>query len=607
MREQAQESKEVTRALGQAALFKPSTAPVKETYQRILRLSRSRRKAKTRFGVIATGLAPEGEVIAFNAAFQSPTANDVVKRIQLGKGEEADDADIIEIQDDFRLAYCLDGKVYTTGVASSKVPESVYNTPLPAASSPQKTRSKLRSLRFLTPELLLLLQNRPHRSGADLILLEIASGHVVLQKKLHRSIGSATALSVSLLPSANSHDNSQSAIAIAGQDNSISIFTLDHPMEAPFSACKLRQYTILRNVHEFQTTSLTFSIFHIPSDLTTAPPQYLKLASTSVANTVVVHTLPLSPYPHASAKQRPTRYVLTSPGRSESAQMSLSVLISVIVVALGAFFLQAFTEIRGSAPEYLGAKGWLGDRMHGWLARPYMFDDALDKLNVPGLETRPMKGVQSQVGEIKDGVKSTVKQPEIVEVPGVGTNPVEEVKTQAAEGAEKVHEQKQKAKESGERVAEGAKTATANAQEKVEQASERVAEGAKAASESAQQSAEEVAEGAKDNAKSAQEKLGLRDLLLRGSPMAGHSASSNIVIKHDEGSRSLSADIHDAETIVQDGHKKWEDLEHHEREKWKRKLIDAGEWTVEEGEAVLTGVFFQNIGVAVGEAVRAAM
>jgi len=35
--------------------------------------------------------------------------------------------------------------------------------------------------------------------------------------------------------------------------------------------------------------------------------------------------------------------------------------------------------------------------------------------------------------------------------------------------------------------------------------------------------------------------------------------------------------------------------------------MDAGEWAVEEGEAVLNGVFFQNIGLAVGAVVRAEM
>lgn len=48
---------------------------------------------------------------------------------------------------------------------------------------------------------------------------------------------------------------------------------------------------------------------------------------------------------------------------------------------------------------------------------------------------------------------------------------------------------------------------------------------------------------------------------------------------------------------------KWENLPPSLRTEWKRRLIEAGEWAVEEGEEVLKGVFFGTLGGVVGEVV----
>lgn len=630
LREQALESKHATKALGQAALFTPSTAAQKETYQRLLRLSRPKQEKDVRLGAIATGLAPEGEIIAFDAGKKSPSAEDVVRRIRLRKGEEAADVDIIETQSSrYHLAYCTDYEVYIVEISPMDTKDSepifAYGTPHPDTFASTNARPKFRSLRFLTQNLLLVLQNKPNRSGADLLLLQIPSpsslGHIILRKRLNRSVQSAIALSVSLLLHSNPSDISQTVIAVAGQDNSISILTLDHPSNPPFPSLKFRTFAFVRNVHELQVTSLTLSTFHLPSELSTAPPQYLKLASTSIASTVVVQTLPLTPYPLPTAKQRPSRYVLTKPGRSEATQTAFSVLISAIVIAIGAFFLQAFTEVRGGTPEYLGAKGWLGDRVHGWIARPYMFEDVVDKLSVPGVETRPMKGIKSQIGDIKNSVKHATKNPEVVEIPGLETKPLEELKFRAAEIKDSVQET---IKQSGKAAASGAEKASDGAKgkvwegmeglkqqhEKIEEGAERAVDGAKEAAKHAQQRVADSADRARKGVTSAQEKLGLRDLLSRrtssysGTAASQHSASG-IIVRHDEASKALSADVRDAHTVISETHKKWEELEQHERETWKIRLMDAGEWAVEEGEAVLEGVFFQNIGLAVGAVVRA--
>ncbi|KAI4134415.1 MAG: hypothetical protein LQ347_001538 [Umbilicaria vellea] len=402
-----------TKALGKASLFTPSSAAKKETYQRVLRLSRARKDSPLRIGAVATGLAPEGEIVVFDASSSRPSEDDVRGRIRLGNKKEAADVDITEGKDgEYLIAYCTDYEVYlydlqSTTKESTTEPRFVYGTPHPDAFAKTKARPTFRSLRFLRPNLILLLQNLPGRTGAELLLLEIPTnsslGKIILRKRLHKGIKSASGLTTAVLtPSEHATQNkTQHVIAVAGADISITILTLDLPSARP----KLLTHALLPSVHPLQITGLTLSTFHPPSAASNAPAQYLKLASISMGSTVVVHTLPLSPYPtptSKSASKEPPRYVLTVPGRAtESAQLGFSVLVSIIVIALGAFLLQAWTEIRGGTPEYLGAKGWLGERVHGWVARPYMFD---------GVDTPVITENLPQVENVRERAKEMNKE-----------------------------------------------------------------------------------------------------------------------------------------------------------------------------------------------------
>ena len=576
-----------TKALSRSSLFTPSSAAKKEVYQRVLRLSPVRSNNEDRIGALATSLEPKGEIVVFDASRRSPTVQDVKRRIRLDDGQEAADVDFARLPDDKHLlAYCTDYAVFVTKVAhvsetSQARPVLIYEEPFPDTFASTTVRPKFRSLRFLQPNLLLLLQNKANRGGAELVLFELPSaqslGIIIHRKSLHNGVKAATALSICQLPGSMPSEKSQSAIAVAGQDNSITIFTLDHRQQGPFPSLKFRSHSILRNVHRNLITSVTFSSFRPPPDLSKAAPQYIKLASTSLAPAVVVHTFPLLPYPEPSRNQKPSRYVLTRPGRSEATQTTLSVLISALVIAIGAFFLQAFTEIRGGSPEYLGAKGWLSESVHGWIAKPYMFDETAQDSKV--------QAVPSQAADATDSAKQQVKSIKIpgvddLKVPDVELNPIEGVKSFVAE------------------VTSTADEKAENAKDAVQDASAAVKEGVKDAS-----------NAISDSAERAQKKLGLRHLLSLRSPrkstygISSDDSPSDIIVQHDEDSKSLSADVRDASTVIADTHKKWEDLEAHERETWKRRLIDAGEWVVDEGEAVLRGVFFQNIGLAVGAAV----
>jgi len=547
-----------TKALGKASLFTPATAPKKETYQRLARLTRTDNDQGPRLGAIATGLAPAGEIVVFDTTKDSPGPGDVRKRIQLNKGEEAADIDLVQSGEGLcLLAYCTDydvyvSKVYFNSKAKDSDPLFVHGTPHPDVFSKAGQRPTFRSLRFLTPNLILLVQNLPGRSGAQVLLLEVSDtgelGVVVLRKVLHKSIKSASALATALIPASKSSQNVQHAIAIAGQDISITVLTLDH---SPGSSgpLRFRTHTVLRNVHPLQMTALAFSTFLHPSDPLTAPPQYLKLASTSMSSTVIVHTFPLIPLPTPSRKQKtPSRYVLQPPGAGEAAQMSFSILVSIIVIAFGAFLLQAWTEIRGGTPEYLGAKGWLSQRVHGYIALPYMFEDAHPVItsNLPKVEDVKRKVPDTK--EVMDSVYNKV---------GSIIDKAEELNAQTTS-----------------------------------KLSLRSLLSERRASSPPQSEAPAADEDDEDDHDDDDD-----DIILTPNP----SSPKQILVRHDGQSLSTLTH-HDADVLSKHG-KSWDELPHEEKKRWKERLISAGEWAVEEGETVLKGVFFSELGGAIGGAV----
>lgn len=490
-----------TTALGQVSLFKPSSAVKQETYQRLLRLSPARHDTARRLGAAATGLAPVGEIVVFDATKSVPQPADIYSHVELAKGEEAADVDIIQREDgDYQFAYCTDLEIYDYVVTPSRShdksskPRFLHGTPFPDVFASSNVRPKFRAIRFLTPKHLLLLQNQPSGAGAQLLIVEIGESglsSVVFQKRLHKSMKAAVGLDVAILP-ADSKGEMQVAVAVAGQDISIELLTIDY--SASKGLGKFRLHSILRNVHPLQMTKIAFSTFRPtakPAGTDTTKPGYLKLASVSMGNTVVVHTIPVTPYP---IKSKQPRYVLTPPGASETAQMTFSVLVSIIVVALGAFFIQAFTEIRGGTPPYLGAKNWLSPSVRDWIARPYMFENVSAPViatNIPAVE------------HVRDALP---------DIPAA---------------------------------------------------------------------------------------LGLKHLLHRTT--SGDDVGKAIVVR-SEGTE-VSAEVHHDEEIIRREAKRWEDLDEHQQKAWKRKLIELGEWAVEEGETILKGIFFSEIAGAVGHAV----
>lgn len=89
---------------------------------------------------------------------------------------------------------------------------------------------------------------------------------------------------------------------------------------------------------------------------------------------------------------------------------------------------------------------------------------------------------------------------------------------------------------------------------------------------------------------------------------AAQQQNKALVIHHDPDSESsLSTEVHeDAEDVVKKNTqaKKWDELSKEEKKRWKQKLVDAGVWTVGEGETILKSIFFSEIGGLVGAAAR---
>lgn len=368
-----------TQALGKTALFTSAHGPKNETYQRVLRASPIQSTNEARISAVASGLAPENEVITFQPVANALTsAIDEISRVSLGKAEAAD-VDVMGVpRSGHTLAYCTDDAVfiqrlpYTKG-SQIEPPSKLYQPPELTTATPPSERPRFRALRLLTPKHILVLQNRPGRAGARLLILAInkddSQGYVTLWKFLKSSTKTAVGLDTCRL--SESEDGArQYIVAVAGQDSSIELLTLDY---VPFKGfAKFRPYAHMRDIHTGPLTKLIFSNFIGPSDPISkdTPVQSVRLASVGVDQTVVVHTFPLRL--HRNRKSKKPRYVLIPPSSAQVMQTTFSVLIAIFVAVIAAFLTQVFAEIRGAVPPTLGAPDWLSPELREKFGRPYI-------------------------------------------------------------------------------------------------------------------------------------------------------------------------------------------------------------------------------------------
>ncbi|KAI7491264.1 hypothetical protein KC351_g70 [Hortaea werneckii] len=308
--------------IGQRSLFKPSSATKKETYQRLLRLSPAKKRdsGSKRLGAIATGMAEENEVIVFNATNATPDQEDIVTRIQLPPGTEANDLDIIEPRaSEFSMAYCIDSDIYEQSYeydfSTKKVektpngPRRVYQSTILSPAEKSAARSKFRCVRFLNSENVVAIVNRPFKQGCEVRVSHLQS---------------------------------------AWTDVSIEIYTTNY-MQKTGTFTPFKKYLTLRDVHEHQMTKICFSPFHPPQRASEGEkseaqgsgspgPQYIRLASVTYGNTVVVDTFPVQPL---EPKKKNSRYVLSHPGDEKLYTAAYIFLISAIVL-IAAYLIQGF-------------------------------------------------------------------------------------------------------------------------------------------------------------------------------------------------------------------------------------------------------------------------
>ena len=407
--------------LSRKSWFRPADAKIKETYQRIVRISSPRGQSR-RLIVLATGLAPSGELLCL---LYGPDGVRERARLSLGKGIEAGGVDVINKNGDGEpiACYCTEREVSIFNPAEKQRPSEnplvVYVQPHPDFWGNPQDRPSFRSLRFLKPHLLLLLANYPGKKAAEILVLccseEGKLGNIIARKRLHTGC-KATALDVSILDN-SAQTQSQFVIAVGDKNGTVAVYTLDWKASSGIS--NLKKFALLRASNASAVGSLVFSNFRLPDTSTTdakaALPQHLKLASVGIVGTVTVHTLPLTPVPPRS---RTRRYVLSAPGQGP--QQVFSVVFSLVVVLLGAVLLQAFLEIRGGSPEYLEAKKWLSPAWQERIARPYVMENVMPNISAPSDEAPATPVLSHLLGKAEEKGVEEKEHAVLISVPHEG-------------------------------------------------------------------------------------------------------------------------------------------------------------------------------------------
>lgn len=357
--------------------------------------------------------------------------------------KEAEDVDFIQTGDDtYFFAYCDEHDIYLKEISketNEEEPECIYITPATRGSEKPST-PKFRAMRFLTKEFLIMLTNIHSNGGVVLQIFRIPPGgkgqcRLAQSHRLPDRITKATGLAVANLTPPTSPSEPQGytqfVVAVAGHDISLSLFKIDLQSVGSLSVITgIKPFRSFRNVHPLQITSLAFSNFTPPTHPITAdtPPQYLKLASVGVSNTVVVHTFPLFPVPLSMKRGQSTtpRYVIALP--STAAAIGVGITLSVIAIAFAAVLIQGILEIRGGVPEYLNARNRLPVVWQEALGRPFEFPSGYNSIStttsatftsVPTAEATPSPKKQSKP-------KSSAKSDSSQKTPGQKVNNPEE-------------------------------------------------------------------------------------------------------------------------------------------------------------------------------------
>lgn len=589
--------------IGKAALFSHS-GPKSEVYQRIIRLSPVLRRdtPSKRIGAVATGLGgTNNEIVVFDATFSDPAASHIIQRIMMPAGgkEEAADLAITELQKElFSLVYCTDYDVYATAISydferekprgTLSEPRAVYTIPQPHAAS-KPVRPTFRALRFLTPEYLLLLMNLPGRTGAELLILRLfpsTAGEIVARKALPKRMKAATGLDVCVFDADAKTGERQIAVAVVGQDISVEVMTIDYLGTKENAMSKFRHFITLRDVHPHQITGVVFSPFQAPrsssgsggnsagsgsssnsnsngrnSKPASRPstpvekgPQYLRLATVSVGNTVVVDHFQLTEVSSAAPPPGTVRHILSSARARLLYSSSVVILVSVIAL-VSAILLQAVLGASSSSSQPGPAASLsIQDSIRSLIYGPkppsafsasssYSSSPSILDANNNDNNIIPLRTLLSQRLTNPDNKNNNNQQQAIVLRPRTGTNPNSDADADSQITAE-IH------------------------------ADLDAFVAARKAKAEADAAAEAKAKQASNNANNA------------------NANQMPLVDGNDgnDGNDDDSEDSNASNALL----KTWDELAEHERAWWTARLLEAGVWAAEGegGEEVLRGVFF---------------
>lgn len=516
-----------TEALGRAQFFKVQKGR-DQVYQRLVRLSPpSQDASRPRITAIASGLAAESEIVLLKAGPAPGTGNEIA-RLNLGNREAVDihfAPTSANSEEDagmqYTMAYCTDYDVrlyrLTGGKEGIKTQmNTVYSTPEPVG---QARRPQFKGLRFLSPKHILLLQNLPGGKGVELLILRRhrngTSAVISLQKRLSRGMKKATGLDVCVLSESPIGDR-QILVAVVGTD-SIEILRIEFSKRTGMSS--FVPYTVLKNLHS-TITRIVFSTF-VPLASPHTKPQFVKLASVSVEQEVAIYTIPLQPFPKASAKS--PRYVVVAPGNGDLLSTLFSVFMAVLVIGIAAVFLQIFSEVWGVVPERLGAKEWLPGRVQEMIGRPAgVVEDVLSE------KVAVIKEKSTAIGDL-------LKENEFYTA----------------------------------MLADASTTATDHLPSSVSSAT-----------------------------------IALMDLVAEYASAVTKGVTQKAIVVRDT-IGGLETEVHHNPAAVEGQSEtltKWEDLKESERVGWRRRLSKAGHWTADQGESVLRGVFFSELGAIAAQA-----
>lgn len=362
----------------------------KDTYQRVLRISQPS-PGPNQIGAVATGSAKDAQIAIFDIP-ASGSAPKLRGRLELDK--EAVDLDVLQVaEDEYQLLYCTGYDMYLMNIGKTTTePYNVFTMPTDEST---EQRPQFRSVRYLTPTFAIATANLPKAGGVILQGFRLPAkpgaegkdgwARLAINATLPKTVTRANGLAVRNLtppsssPSSTKQGDTQFVIAVSGQDSSITIYTLDHQVLGDINLIvNIYPITTLKEVHQGPISGLAFSHF-VPPKAPTMRPQHLKLASIgSMANTVIVHSLPLKRLVEkpssASANRGPPRsprYILALKGRDPLLKGLIT--FSTIFILLVAILAQGFMEIKGLSRPILGAKSITPVRWHSeWkLHDPY--------------------------------------------------------------------------------------------------------------------------------------------------------------------------------------------------------------------------------------------